>query len=84
MPMRSDRIKRGPARRPRSELDWFAEDPWAERDSSAREDEQDEWNDGLTESVGHNVATDDDEWGDDECEGWGPIRLRRGHLRDAH
>lgn len=83
MPMRSDRIKRGRIRRRRSEIDWFAEDPWAEPDASAWEDEQDEWNADLSESFEEDVSADDDAGDNDEYEGWGPIRLRRGHLRDA-
>jgi len=84
MPMRSDRIKRGRIRRRLGELDWFAEDPWAEPDSSAWEHEQNARNAELSDSVGEYVSAEDDAWGDDEYEGWGPIRLRRGHLRDAH
>lgn len=82
MRMRSDRMKRGRIRRRRSELDWFAEDPWAEPDPAAREDEQDEWDAGL---IG--LSDDDDwrdnDWRDDDYDGWGPIRPRRRPLGDA-
>jgi len=36
------------------------------------------------DSVGEDVSADDEAWGNDGYEGWGPIRLRPGHLRDAH
>lgn len=71
MPMRSDRLKRGRIRRRRSELDWFAEDPWAEPESAAQEDKQDGWDSGL---MGLS---------DDVYDGWSPIRLRRWPPEDA-
>ena len=84
MPMRSDGIKRGRIRRRRSELDSVAEDPRAELDPSGWEHEQNKRNADLSDSVGEDVSADDEAWGKDEYEGWGPIRLRPGHLRDAH
>ena len=83
MPMRSDRMKRGRIRRRHSELDWFAEDPWAELDSAAWEEKQDQWDAGLLGSSDEDACGDEDEWRDDDHDGWGPIRLRRRHLRDA-
>lgn len=77
MPMRSNRMKRGRIRRRRSELDWFAEDPWAEPGPAAREDKQDEWDAGLM------GLRDEDDWRDDDYDGWGPIRLRRWPPGDA-
>lgn len=77
MPMRSNRMKRGRIRRRRSELDWFAEDPWAEPDPAAREDKQDEWDAGLM------GLSDEDDWRDEDYDGWGPIRPRRWPPEDA-
>ena len=74
MPIRSDRMKRSRIRHRRSELDWFAEDPWAEPKRTVREDE---WDAGLMDSI------DDDDWRDDDYDGWGPIRPRRRPLGDA-
>lgn len=85
MPMRSDRMKRGRIRGRRSELlDWFAEDPWAEPGSAAGEDMRDEWNASLLDPSDEETRGDDvGEWDDDEYDGWGPVRPRRRHLRDA-
>ena len=78
MPMRSDRMKRGRIRRRHSELDWFAEDPWAEPNPPAAwKDKQDELD---FESLGW---SDDDEYHEDDYDGWGPIRPRRWPPEDA-
>lgn len=60
MPTRPDRAKRSRQRFP-SELDWFAEDPWA--DPEPQEDVPDR------EADDEGLLMDDD--------GWGPIRPRR-------
>lgn len=78
MPMRSDRMRRGRIRRRRSELDWFAEDPWAEPNPPAAwKGKQDKLD---FESLGW---SDDDEYHEDDYDGWGPIRSRRRPVRDA-
>lgn len=81
MPMHSDRRRRGRSYGRHSELDWFAEDPWAEPDFAALDSgRDDEWYPGLWE------PTDDDElWldgetdatGEDPYDGWGPVRPRK-------
>lgn len=65
MSMRSDRMKRGRIRRRRSELDWFAEDPWAEEVPAAESDPADwAWED--EQAAGLLGASDEDEWSQDE------------------
>ena len=87
MPMHSDRRRHDRRRGRYSDLDWFAEDPWAEPDLAALErDNEDEWYPGLWE------PTDDDEaWGLDDAtdpsseypyDGWGPVRRRRRRASD--
>ncbi|MGB5810955.1 MAG: hypothetical protein WBG86_10530 [Polyangiales bacterium] len=63
MPKRRNRVKRA-HRRFRSELDWFAEDPWAEPAPPTEDEVTDEW-EGNEELW----STGDD--------GWDPIRPRR-------
>lgn len=79
MPMRTDRTKRGRNRRSSSDLDWFGEDPWAERGEMTFGDGEDDWDlDSLQatdeESAGFSADGEDDQEGSDD---WGPIRHRR-------
>lgn len=83
MPMHSDRRRHGRGRRRRSELDWFAEDPWADPDVAALEgDDEEEWYPGLWEPGDDDSvwAAEDsaDAWSEDPYDGWGPVRPRRG------
>lgn len=84
--MRSTRTRRGRSQRHGSELDWFAEDPWADPDRPSSEDSSDDWESGL-------VASDDDSFIDgfwaeedgepeDDLDDWGPIQRRRPRKRD--
>ena len=82
MPMHNDRRGRKKGTRRYSELDWFAEDPWAEPDLAALErDGEDEWIPSLWETTDDDQASgiDDvtDPWSEDPYDGWGPVRLRR-------
>lgn len=91
MTIRSHRAKRDRIHRHRSELDWFAEDPWGEPDSPTSEDGLDDWQPALwgstAEEVGDGDSTDEEEVsasGEVSEEGyddWGPIRPRRGRQR---
>jgi hypothetical protein len=81
MPMQNDRRKPSRARRYRSELDWFAEDPWAEPEQQASEDDWDEqipnlwaWNEDDLDEGDWNER---DEWNEEDHDGWAPIRPRR-------
>ncbi len=82
MPMHTDRRRRSRSGGRYSELDWFAEDPWAEPDSAALgTDDEDEWYPGLWEPTDDDEAwaSDDatDPWSMDPYDGWGPVRRRR-------
>lgn len=80
MPMHTDRRRRGRRHGRYSDLDWFAEDPWAEPDLSALErDADDDWYPGLWESTDDEVLVSDDpdSWDEDQYDGWGPIRRRK-------
>ena len=87
MPMHSDRRRRGRTRRRRSELDWFAEDPWAEPDLAAleRDGEEDRYA-SLWEATDDDEAWSSDEatdtWHEDPYDGWGPVRPRRKRPSD--
>lgn len=77
MPMHTDRRRRG--RRSRSELDWFAEDPWGEPETAAPDDIDDDWYPGLFQSDSDDHwELDDGEgtWMEDPSDDWGPIRRR--------
>ena len=81
MPTQNDRRKPGRARRYRSELDWFGEDPWAEPDPQASEDDWDQQIPNLWASNEDDPDEGDwnerDEWNEEDHDGWGPIRPRR-------
>lgn len=83
MTIRTHRAKRDRIHRHRSDLDWFAEDPWGEDpDGATLEDGLDEWQPALwgstAEDVGDGDSTDDDELSEEGYDDWGPIRPRRG------
>lgn len=83
MPMRSDRTKRDRIRRHRSELDWFAEDPWAEPNRPPAEYSLNDWHPGAWGSDEGDLDDEgwkgEDEWNEDSDDEWGPIRPRRKH-----
>lgn len=77
MPKHRERRRRDKFRR--SELDWFAEDPWAEPDLDAMEhDEEDVWYPGLWEPDDEELQSEDvDIYSpSDPYDGWGPVRRR--------
>ncbi len=87
MPMHNDRRRRHGGRQRYSELDWFAEDPWAEPDLVALEaDGEDEWLGGLWETTEDDQAWESDDaadpWSEDPYDGWGPVRRRRKRSSD--
>lgn len=79
MPIRGDKTKRDRDHR-RSELDWFAEDPWSDPGLASLEDSQDDWD----PDVWGTMDEDSDAWSEseeegsdeDEHDGWGPVRRR--------
>lgn len=86
MPMRNTRTRRSRSQSHGSELDWFAEDPWADPDRASSEESSDDWEAEL-------MAEDDDSlidgfWADEDGEpeadldDWGPIQRRRTRKRD--
>lgn len=81
MPMQNDRRKPRRARRYRSELDWFGEDPWADPSPQAPGDDWDDWNLDLQafqeDDPDDADCSDADEWNGDDHDGWGPVRARR-------
>ncbi len=81
MPMHIERRRKNRSRGRYSELDWFAEDPWAEPDLAALErGEEDEWYPGLWEPSDEETwrfEDSDDETDEDPFNGWGPVRRRR-------
>jgi hypothetical protein len=85
MRMRRETRKVGRIRRRHSELDWFAEDPWAETQSPAAplslEDWQQDFADLSENDLSDAESSGDEEWDADEYDGWGAIRPRRGPSR---
>ena len=77
-----ERRKGGRIRRHRSELDWFAEDPWAETEGPAAtrslEDLHEDFDDPIEKELDDVDLSEDEESDDDEYGGWGAIRPRRG------
>lgn len=86
MPMHTDRRRRGRIRQRHSDLDWFAEDPWAEPDLAALEQSfEDDWYPGLWEPTDEENPSSEEEtdpWDDDDHDGWGPVRPRRKRRAD--
>jgi hypothetical protein len=80
--MQRNRRKGGRIRRHRSELDWFAEDPWAETDGPAATLSFDDWQQGFEDLIENDLddvdLSEDEESDEDVHDGWGPIRPRRG------
>lgn len=77
MPMHSDRRRRG--RRSRSELDWFAEDPWGETESAAARDDDDDVYPGMWEPDDDDLEAWDEAggpWSEEPLDDWAPIRPR--------
>ena len=90
MPMHSDRRRRRPVRGRESVLDWFAEDPWAEPDQAAWEDDDgDDWYPGFDEPAddmdGATWSAEEakDDWTEDPYDGWGPVRPRQRRTNQA-
>jgi hypothetical protein len=87
MPMHSDRRRHQRTRRRKSELDWFGEDPWADPESAASQDDEDDyypglWEPGNAEQAASGAQDDEMEaWDEDSFDDWGPVRLRRGSSR---
>lgn len=94
MPMRGDKTKRERDGR-KSDLDWFAEDPWSDPDLASFEDSQDDWDpetwgtvdEELDQSLADWDEEEDDESsseessGEDDYGGWGPVRRRTKQRR---
>lgn len=82
--MRMHREKRrgGRIRRHRSELDWFAEDPWAEPEGPAAAQSLEDWSEDFEDLIRNDLddvdSSEDEESDEDEYGGWGAIRPRRG------
>ncbi|MGB5266483.1 MAG: hypothetical protein WBN30_07845 [Polyangiales bacterium] len=93
MRLQRKRRKGGRTRRQHSELDWFAEDPWAETEGAAAPLSLTDWQQDLAyfseDDLGDVESSGDDDWGEDEDDDggedddddWGPIRPRRGPPR---
>jgi len=86
MPMRTDKTKRGRIRRSNSDLDWFAEDPWAEPGEAMFEDSSDDWDLSsmqATDEEGTGLGADDEEDEPESADNWGPIRRRRARRSES-
>ncbi|MGB8332579.1 MAG: hypothetical protein WCE62_20815 [Polyangiales bacterium] len=84
--MRTDRMKRGRIRRSSGDLDWFAEDPWAEPGSEMLDESVDDWDlDSLEATDEEDTGLGDDDEGDDpeRYDDWGPIRRRGERSRES-
>jgi hypothetical protein len=82
MPMQNDRRKPSRARRYRSVPDRFGEDPWAEPDPQAPEEDWDDWTPDLRalnedEPDDRDWREEEDKGHEEDHDGWGPIRPRR-------
>lgn len=85
MPIRTQRTKGGKTRNRGSEMDWFAEDPWADPESEAAFEaaeldwSPDSWG-STDEDLDASSSEDEDKYTDDgdaDDDDWGPIRPRR-------
>jgi hypothetical protein len=86
MPMRTDRMKRGRIRRSNSDLDWLADDPWAEPGDATFDDSSDDWDLGslqATDEEGGGFSDDEEEEDPESDDDWGPIRRRRERGRES-
>ncbi|MGB5502672.1 MAG: hypothetical protein WBM75_09760 [Polyangiales bacterium] len=89
MRLQRKRRKGGRTRRQHRELDWFAEDPWAEAEGPVAPLSLKDWQQDLAflseDDLGDAESSGDEEWGEDEDEDedddWGPIRPRPGPPR---
>ena len=88
MPMRTQRTKGGRNRNRSSEMDWFAEDPWADPESEAAFEaaeldwSPDAWG-STEEDLEASDSDDEDRYSDEEVaddDDWGPIRPRRSRV----
>ncbi len=72
MRLQRKRRKGGRTRRQHSELDWFAEDPWAETEGPAAPLSLKDWQQDLAflseDDLGDVESSGDEEWGEDEDE----------------
>ena len=70
MRMQRKRRKGGRTRRQHSELDWFAEDPWAETEGPAAPLSLTDWQQDLAylseDDLGDVESSGDEDWGEDE------------------
>jgi hypothetical protein len=85
MPTRADKTKRERDRGRKSDLDWFAEDPWSDPNVASFEDSQDDREPDLWGSTDEDLDESLEDWDEgeeedlmdeDDYDGWGPVRRR--------
>jgi len=78
-------MKRGRIRRSDSDLEWFAEDPWAEPGDAMFDESDDDWDLGSLQATDEESSGfgDDDDDDPEASDDWGPIRRRRERGRQS-